>query len=159
MARKKQPSREELLAQLEELDNSTEVARLTAEVTRLTEENRNLLESRRSHERALARYEKGVASIRDAITVMEGMSRQSSRHNLGAVAARTARSGQAEVAVGVTRGTHDPATGLPYTEETVPPRNLAVPGASPVRKRELERIFPELNDSPEALPEEADASS
>ncbi len=41
------------------------------------------------------------------------------------------------------QGTHDPATGLPFTSETKPARDLSV-GAPEVTQRELSAIFPDL---------------
>ncbi len=152
MTKKKQPTREELLAQIEALDNSTELAKLQAEVERLTTENHTLVETRRTLERKLSRYEKDVATIREAVRSIDAVMRPVDR-SANAMSARVARFGQATVAVGIQKGTHDPATGLPYTDETKPVRDLSASGAAPVRQRELEAIFPELSEGAEEAPE------
>lgn len=149
---KKPMTREELLAQLETLDNSTEVGKLTAEVSRLTEENASLLSQRQELERQLKQERDTIQTIRDALRTVDVPQRTYGADRPGyaemqEAAAWSSRMAMAEVQVGVESGTHDPATGLPYTADSKPQRDLTA-GASKVTKSEMEAFFPALS-SPE----------
>ncbi|MER9915398.1 MULTISPECIES: hypothetical protein [unclassified Mesorhizobium] len=146
---KKPVTREELLAQLETLDNSTEVGKLTAEVSRLTKDNASLVSQRRELERQLKQERDTVQTIRDALRTVDVPQRRYGDDRPGyaemqEAAARSSRMAMAEVQVGIHSGTHDPATGLPYTADTKPQRVLAA-GAPKVTKSEMEAFFPALS--------------
>lgn len=145
---KKPITREELLAQLETLDNSTEIGRLNAEVSRLTEENATLLCQRQELERQLKQERDALQLVREAIRKVDVRTRshgadRPGHAELAAAAERAGRMEWAEVQLGVQKGTHDPATGLPYTAETKPQRSL-IAGAPKVTQTELDSFFPSL---------------
>ncbi|WP_192177719.1 cell division protein ZapB [Mesorhizobium amorphae] len=149
MAKKPMMTREELLAQLDALDNSTEVGKLTAEVSRLTEENASLLSQRRELERQLKQERDALQTIREALCTVDVQTRTYGADRPGyaemqAASERSSLMALAEVQHGMRKGTHDPATGLPYTADTQPPRDLTS-GAPKVTKGELERFFPSLS--------------
>lgn len=149
MAKKPMMTREELLAQLETLDNSTEIGKLTADVSRLTEENTALLSQRGELERDLKRERDALQSIREILGKVDVGNRTFGADSPGmaelqAASARASRFGIAEVLVGVQEGTHDPLTGLRYTDETKPQRSL-IAGAPKVTQTELEAFFPALS--------------
>ena len=144
---KKPVTREELLAQLDALDNSTEVATLKAEVARLTEENASLLSQRRTLEGQLKHEQDAMQTIRDALRKVDIRNKPigpAANPELAEAAARASRMEMIEVRLGIQRGTHDPATGLSYTVETKPQRDLSA-GTPKVTQGELARLFPELN--------------
>ncbi|UCI26723.1 hypothetical protein [Mesorhizobium sp. B2-8-5] len=144
---KKPMTREELLAQLDALDNSTEIGRLNAEVSRLTEENTSLTVQRRELDRQLKLERDAMQLVREAIRKVDVRTRSHGADRLAGVADAADRSDRmalAEVRLGIKRGTHDPATGLPYTTETKPQRDLAA-GAPRVTQKELTSFFPALS--------------
>jgi hypothetical protein len=158
---KKPMTREELLAQIEALDNSTETAKLKAEVSRLTEEVASLTAQRNDLEKQVRQFEKNMDTIRQAVG---GMDRRARTHGaseasvaLREATANAARLSLAHVRLGIQSGTHDPLTGLEYTADTKPVRDLTA-GAPKVTKGELDRIFPELAD-PVNYITEADAEA
>lgn len=143
---KKPTTREELLAQLDALDNSTEVATLKAEVVRLTEENASYVSQRRELERDLKHERDAMQIIRDAVHKVDRKNRpvgHGTNPALDEAAARASRMSLTTVRYGIQRGTHDPATGLPYTAETKPLRDMSA-GSSKATQAELARVFPEL---------------
>ncbi|RUX30377.1 hypothetical protein EOA23_12130 [Mesorhizobium sp. M2A.F.Ca.ET.042.01.1.1] len=146
---KKPITREELLAQLNALDNSTEIGRLNAEITRLTNENSSLVGQRQELERQLKQEREAMQLVRDAIRKVDVRTRSHGADRPGqaeaaAAADRADRMALAEVRAGIQRGTHDPATGLAYTAETKPLRELTA-GAPKVTKTELTSFFPALS--------------
>ncbi|MBZ9760993.1 hypothetical protein LB553_08900 [Mesorhizobium sp. CA8] len=146
---KKPMTREELLAQLDALDNSTEIGKLNAEIARLTNENSTLVRQRQELERQLKQEREAMQLVREAIRKVDVRTRSHGAdrpgHAEGAAAAdRADRMAMAEVRAGIVRGTHDPATGLPYTAETKPQRDLAA-GAPRVTQKELTSFFPALS--------------
>lgn len=144
---KKPLSREELIAQLEALDTSTEIAKLEAEASRLTKEVASLTAQRTSLEKQVRQFEKDMDTIRQAVGGIDRRSRThgSSEHSqsLREAAAAAARKSMTHVRIGIQKGTHDPVTGLEYTADTKPVRDLSA-GTPKVTSGELERIFPEL---------------
>ncbi|QPC92596.1 hypothetical protein [Mesorhizobium sp. INR15] len=146
---KKPMTREELLAQLETLDNSTEVAKLTATVSRLTGENASLLSQRSELERQLKSERDALQAIRDALGKVEVSNRTFGANRPGyaetnEAAARSSRMAMASVQHGIKNGTHDPSTGLPFTADTKPQRVLTA-GAPKVTNAELASFFPSLS--------------
>ncbi|RWP83792.1 MAG: hypothetical protein EOR11_22685 [Mesorhizobium sp.] len=146
---KKLITREELLAQLESLESSTEIGKLHAEVARLIEENAALMSQRRELERQLTQKHEALQLVREAIRKVDVRTRshgadRPGHAELAAAAERAGRMEWAEVQLGVQRGTHDPATGLPYTAETKPQRSLNA-GAPKVTQTELNSFFPSLS--------------
>ncbi|RUW62424.1 hypothetical protein [Mesorhizobium sp. M7A.F.Ca.US.008.03.1.1] len=146
---KKPTTREELLAQLETLDNSTEINTLNAEVSRLTEENASLVLQRRELERQLKQERDAVQIIRDALRTVDIKTRPLSAERPGyaemqEAAARASRLELTTVRLGIQKGTHDPATGLPYTADTKPQRVL-IAGTPKVTDTELASFFPSLS--------------
>jgi hypothetical protein len=146
---KKPQSREELLAALEAIDNSTEIATLQAQVATLTEERDALVSNRKELERTVRHLELRIDTVRKAVSVGEKAYRimgpanpdHAATQEAGAIAARME---MAETNVGILEGTHDPATGLPFTDDTRPQRDLCS-GTPKVTKGELERFFPSLS--------------
>ncbi|RWB91330.1 MAG: hypothetical protein EOQ52_07885 [Mesorhizobium sp.] len=146
---KKPQSREELLAQLDALDHSTEVGKLNAEVARLTAENTSLVAQRQELERQLKQEREAMQLVREAIRKVDVRTRSHGADRPGfaesaAAAERSDRMALAEVRAGIQRGTHDPATGLLYTAETKPQRSLEA-GTPKVTKTELTSFFPALS--------------
>lgn len=146
---KKPMTREELLAQLESLDNATEISKLNAEVSRLTEENASLLSQRHELERQLKQEREAMQLVREAIRKVDVRTRSHGADRPGhaemaAAAERAGRMEWAAVQVGIQKGTHDPETGLPYTAETKPQRDLTA-GAPKVTQTELASFFPSLS--------------
>jgi hypothetical protein len=158
---KKPITREELLAQLESLDHSTEIGRLNAEVSRLTEENATLLSQRQELERQLKQERDALQLVREAIRKVDVRARshgadRPGHAELAAAAERAGRMEWAEVQLGVQKGTHDPATGLPYTADTRPQRTLTA-GAPKVTQTELDSFFPLLSGLAIDVTDAADA--
>ncbi|RUU47472.1 hypothetical protein EOD08_06500 [Mesorhizobium sp. M6A.T.Ca.TU.002.02.2.1] len=158
---KKPMTREELLAQLESLDNSTEVGKLKAEVSRLTEENASLLSQRSELERQLKQEREAMQLVREAVRKVDIRTRSHGANRPGhaeltASAERASRMEWAAVQVGIQKGTHDPATGLPYTAETKPQRLLTA-GAPKVTQTELASFFPSLSGPEVDVTDTADA--
>ncbi|TIW27519.1 MAG: hypothetical protein E5V63_09225 [Mesorhizobium sp.] len=146
---KKPMSREELLAQLDALDNSTQIGKLNAEVSRLTEENASLVSQRRDLERQLKQERDAIQVIRDALRTVDIKTRSFSADRPGyaemqEAAVRASRLELTTVRLGVQKGTHDPTTGLPYTADTKPQRDLTA-GAPKVTQTELSSFFPALS--------------
>ncbi|MER9628931.1 cell division protein ZapB [Mesorhizobium sp. M0296] len=142
-------TREELLAQLDSIDNSTEIGKLNAEVSRLTEENASLLAQRQELERQLKHEREALQLVREAIRKVDVQTRSHGADRPGhaeiaTAADRAGRMEWAEVRLGIQKGTHDPATGLPYTAETKPQRDLTA-GAPKVTQTELASFFPSLS--------------
>ncbi|MDW9499148.1 hypothetical protein GOB08_11725 [Sinorhizobium meliloti] len=146
---KKPQTRDSLLAALAELDNSTEVSRLQAEIARLTAEVSSLVSQRTA-------LEKENRSVKDTLSAIHGVLRggelrqrthgtSSTRAaNLQGVAQRTATLASAQARLGIQQGTHDPDTGLPFTKDTKPQRDLSA-GAPQVTEGELAAFFPALS--------------
>jgi len=158
---KKPITREELLAQLDSLDNSTEIGKLNAEVSRLTEENATLLSQRQDLERQLKQEREALQLVREAIRKVDIRTRSHGADRPGhaevtAASERAARMEWAAVQLGVQRGTHDPSTGLPYTVETRPQRALTA-GAPKVTQTELDSFFPSLSSLEIDVTDSADA--
>ncbi|MDG4885849.1 hypothetical protein [Mesorhizobium sp. WSM4887] len=158
---KKPMTREELLAQLDALDNSTEVGKLNAEITRLTNENSTLVAQRQELERQLKQEREAMNLVREAIRKVDVRTRSHGGDRPGyaeaaAAADRSDRMAMAEVRAGILRGTHDPATGLPYTAETKPQRDLTA-GTPKVTQKELASIFPALSGPEVDVTDTADA--
>ncbi|TPL07592.1 hypothetical protein FJ938_11165 [Mesorhizobium sp. B2-4-14] len=156
---KKPMTREELLAQLDALDNSTEIGRLNAEITRLTNENSTLVGQRQELERQLKQEREAMQLVREAIRKVDVRTRSHGADRLAETAAAADRSDRmalAEVRAGIQRGTHDPATGLPYTAETKPQRDLTA-GAPKVTQTELSSFFPALSGPDLDVTDTADA--
>ncbi|SJM33063.1 cell division protein ZapB [Mesorhizobium delmotii] len=158
---KKPMTREELLAQLEALDNSTEVGKHKAEVSRLTEENATLLSQRQELERQLKQEREALQLVREAIRKVDIRTRSHGADRPGhaeltAAAERASRMEWAAVQVGIQKGTHDPETGLPYTAETKPQRDLTA-GAPKVTQTELASFFPSLSGPEVDVTDTADA--
>lgn len=158
---KKPTTREELLAQLETLDNSTEIGKLNAEVSRLTEENATLLAQRQELERQLKQEREALQLVREAIRKVDVRTRSHGADRPGhaaltAASERAHRMEWAAVQLGVQQGTHDPATGLPYTSETKPQRDLTA-GAPKVTQTELASFFPSLSGPEVDVTDTADA--
>ncbi|MBZ9977813.1 hypothetical protein [Mesorhizobium sp. BR-1-1-10] len=158
---KKPMTREELLAQLDALDNSTEIGRLNAEITRLTNENATLVGQRQELERQLKQEREAMQLVREAIRKVDVRTRYHGADRPGhaesaAAADRADRMAMAEVRAGILRGTHDPSTGLPYTAETKPKRSLEA-GAPKVTQTELSSFFPALSGPDVDVTDTADA--
>jgi hypothetical protein len=158
---KKPMTREELLAQLESLDNATEISKLNAEVSRLTEENASLLSQRHELERQLKQEREAMQLVREAIRKVDVRTRshgadRPAHAEIAAAADRAGRMEWAEVQLGIQRGTHDPATGKPYTAETKPQRDLTA-GAPKVTQTELASFFPSLSGPEVDVTDTADA--
>lgn len=146
---KKPASREELLAQLQAIDNSTEVAKLKADVSTLTEEKASLTGQRDELQKRVRNLEKSMSTIREAVRAQDITNRPlTNRLNAddAAQAEASRRFDLAHVQAGVANGTHDPVTGLEFTDETRPVRDLSA-GSPKVSKGELERLFPQLGGS------------
>ncbi|MEQ1952651.1 hypothetical protein [Mesorhizobium sp. CN2-181] len=139
---KKTVTREELLAQLEAFDNSTEVASLKAEVAHLKQENASFVSQRTDLERQLKLAQDAMQLVRDAVHKVDIRNRPLS-FEFTEAGERASRMSMAEVQRGIQHGTNDPATGLPYTAETKPQRDLGA-GTPKVTQEELERLFPQL---------------
>ncbi|TYR33766.1 hypothetical protein FY036_06880 [Mesorhizobium microcysteis] len=118
---KKPETREELLAKLEAIDNSTEIAQLKAEVTRLTTDNALLINQRKASEMKLARMMDDFETLRKVLAPIE---RRNSR-----------------LTIGVATGTTTVAHKAPVV------RDLSA-GAPMVTHAELEKFFPELGCLP-----------
>lgn len=156
---KKPMSREELLAQLDALDNATEIGKLNAEITRLTNENSALAAQRQDLERQLKQEREAMQLVREAIRKVDVRTRSHGADRMAETAAAAERSDRmalAEVRAGIQRGTHDPATGLPYTGETKPQRDLTA-GAPKVTQTELTSFFPALSGPDMDVTDTADA--
>ncbi|TPJ34433.1 cell division protein ZapB [Mesorhizobium sp. B2-8-3] len=158
---KKPISREELLAQLDALDNSTEIGRLNAEISRLTEENATLVSQRQELERQLKQEREALQLVREAIRKVDVRTRSHGADRPGhaemaAAAARAGRMEWAAVQLGIQQGTHDPATGLPYSADTKPQRDLTA-GAPKVTQKELTSFFPAMTGPEVDVSDTADA--
>ena len=145
-SKKTAPTREELLEQIRAFDTDAEITKLTAEVERLTSENAAFLTQRNDLSRELTTLRKDMATIRDVVRIADiktrtyGPDRSGADRETGAIASRLS---MANVQAGIANGTHDPATGLEYTSETQPIRDLTA-GARAISKAELSKVFPEL---------------
>ncbi|MBS4019034.1 MAG: hypothetical protein KGZ68_12445 [Dechloromonas sp.] len=158
MSRTKKPTREDLIAQLEALDASTDVAKITTEVERLKAENADLIRQRdtvdrrnRDLEAILREIHKSLMPIAPSLAAGRPLSRgrvYTPEHDapLREAAAWAGRTSMASVQAGIAEGTHDPRTGLPYTGAKKPPADLGA-GAPKVTKRELSGFFPEINST------------
>jgi hypothetical protein len=160
MSRTKKPTREDLIAQLEALDASTDVAKLTADVERLKTENADLIRQRDTVAKRNGELEvilreiyKSLEPIAPALAAGRPLSRGRvyTPERNAAIQEATARAGRtamASVQAGITHGTHDPRTGLPYEGSITrkPPADLGA-GAPKVTKGELSGFFPEINST------------
>ncbi|MER9213179.1 cell division protein ZapB [Mesorhizobium sp. M0663] len=158
---KKPMTREELLAQLDTLDNSTEIGKLKDEVSRLTEENASLISQRQELERQLKQEREALQLVREAIRKVDVRTRSHGADRPGhaeitAAADLAGRMELAEVQLGIQKGTHDPATGKPYTADTKPQRDLTA-GAPKVTRTELDSFFPSLSGPEVDVTDTADA--
>jgi chromosome segregation ATPase len=149
MAKSKAPiTREELLAQIEALDASTETGKLKAEVERLNAEVSRLKAENTQLSNDLRDRDGRLATIREALAGTDRKVRtygpQGSHGEATAAGQRAARMGYAGVLKGIEDGQRDPATGLQWTPETKPVRDLSA-GTPKVTGAELERFFPALS--------------
>lgn len=159
MSRTKKLTREDLVAQLEALDASTDVAKLTAEVERLTAENADFIRQRdtvdrrnRELEAILREIYKSLEPIAPALAAGRPLARgrvytPERTAAFQEAAARASLTSMASVQAGIVLGTHDPRTGRPYEDGVrKPPADLGA-GAPKVTKGELSGFFPEINST------------
>lgn len=141
-------TREELLAALAEVEASEQVTALRAEITQLKADVASLVTQRSALEKQNRSLTDLVSGIKKVLREDELRNRthggpESRTAALQDLAQRTSQLASAAGRLGVQQGTHDPATGLPFTSETKPARDLSV-GAPEVTQRELSAIFPDL---------------
>lgn len=149
MSKKPHQTREALLASLAELDNATEVGNLQAEIDRLNREVASLVSQRSELEKRNRLMGDTISEIhkvlRDSTVRGRSYGTSGSRNAILLEAAQaTAARANANIQIGIQNGTHDPATGLPYTPDTKPQRDLSA-GAPQVTLGELTKFFPEMN--------------
>lgn len=125
---KKPETREELLAKLDALDNSTEIAQLKAEVARLTTDNALLINQRKASETKLARMMDDFETLRKVFAPIE---RRNTR-----------------LTIGTAMGVSAVASPAPVV------RDLSA-GAPKVTHAELETFLPELGGATVVVAEDA----
>jgi len=149
---------DQLRAQLKEIEEGEQVARLQAELTAASSTIARLQATVSQQTKESKVFKDAIKTIQDALRGIDLKTRIHGPNNpahaaLTTAAAASARSYSAHVQAGIRHGTHDPATGLEYNTKSNPKPKDFTQAGTVVSKGDMEKIFPEL-----ALPPEDAAS-